>query len=306
MLPARIATSISAHDAAAASNERNLIRRKPPSQWSAYEYYQAGLEAAHRMSGGSIPKAEEMYNQSLEIDPNFARAHLGLAWANFQKLLFGGAPPEQALAKMLQEATIAANLDPQDGETHAALASAYSLMHDDTKMDIETDRALILAPNNADILLLTSYFLVQQGKADAAVANINRALSLNPAYPFWYTTTLYAALFYAGDFQRSYEFAKEAFKAAPVNNDFIAMNASYLGKTEEAEEARKGLMAIDPEWSAERLLTNFGNFRGEKEVQRLVMGAKQAGLRLCMPKEEVAAKPEAIHIKECDELRSKG
>ena len=302
----RIATSIVAHDAVASDSERSLIRRKPPQQWSAYDAYQAGLEASHHMSIETTPKAEEMFKQALAIDPNFARAHLGLDWVKFLELMYGNEFPETALPKMLEEAKAAEVLDPDDGEAHAALAQAYSLMQDRSKMESEASRALTLAPNNADILVMTSTFLIQSGRTDEAASNIKRALDLNPNYPFWYNTTLFAAYFYTGDFAKSYEFAKQAAKAAPVNSDFLAMSAAYLGKTDESVEARKALLAIDPVWSAERLLTNFGNFSRDREVERLTTGATKAGLRVCLTKEELAAMPNAVHIKSCDSDRASG
>ncbi len=299
----RIATSILSHDAAVANSERSLIRRKPPQQWSAYDAYQAGLEASHKMSAADLPKAEEMFSKAIAIDPNFARAHLGLAWLNLLKLLFGNGAPDVALAKMLTEATKAAALDPDDGEAHAALAQVYSLLHDQPRMAAEVDRALNLAPNNADILVLTSAFLLQTDRAELAMNNISRALKLNPNYPFWYNTTLFADYFYAGNFAKSYDYAREAAKTATVNTDFLAMITAQLGKTEESAQARNALMKTDPAWSVERLLTNFGNYSGPRELDNLVTGATKAGLRICLTKDELVTLPNAIQIKQCEDLR---
>ena len=301
----RIATSITGHDEAAATNERILIRRNPPQTWSAYDAYQVGLEALHHMSPATLPKAEEMFLRSLTIDPNFARAHVALAWANLLKVLYGLESPDTALPKMLSEAKAAESLDHDDGEAHVALAQAYSLSHDQSKMTAETARALTLAPNNADILVMTSVPLLQSGQSEQAVANLSKALSLNPNYPFWYNTTLYTAYFYAGDFAKSYEFAKEAAKSAPVNGEFLAMDAAYLGKTAEAEQARQALLKTDPDWSAEKLLTNFGTFNGSRELDILTVGATKAGIRLCLTNDEIKAIPNAVHLPICDAERKK-
>ncbi|MDE2384260.1 MAG: winged helix-turn-helix domain-containing protein [Alphaproteobacteria bacterium] len=301
----RIATSVMGHDAAAAHSERNLIRRKPPQEWSAYDAYQVGLEASHHMSKESVPKAEEMFTKAIAIDPNFARAHVGLAWVNLLKLLYGNEPPETAMPKMVEEANTAVTLDPDDGEAHAAMAQVYSLLHDQSKMASEAEQALSLAPNNADILLITSPFMMQAGKADLALKNVDKALSLNPTYPFWYNTTLYPVLFYGGDFARSFDFAKLSARAAPVNNEFLAMDAAYLGKMDEAAQYKKALGVIDPTWSAEKLLTNFGTFSGAEQLERLVTGVQKAGLRLCMTKDELAQMPGAVHLPACDTERTK-
>jgi hypothetical protein len=113
-------------------------------------------------------------------------------------------------------------------------------------------------------------------------------------------------LFYAGDFERSLKYAREAAKVAPVNGDFLAMASASLDRTDEAAQATKALLEMDPQWSAERLLTNFGSLSGDVELARLTTGARKAGLRLCLSKEELTSLPTAIHIKDCDEQRAKG
>jgi TolB-like protein/Tfp pilus assembly protein PilF len=302
----RIATSVLSHDGVAANNVRGLIRRKPSQLWGAYDAYQAGLEASHQMSPDYIKTADEMFAKSLAIDPNFARAHVGLAWNSLLKILFGEDKDGTAFATMMAEAKRGVELDPDDGEAHAVLAQAYSLQHDQTKMLIEAQKALKLAPANADILVITSMFLVQAGQSDVAMTNIDKALRLNPNYPYWYTSSLYPALFYAGDYARSMAFAKEAAKAAPVNSDFLAMNASYLNQPAELKAAKLALAAVDPLWSAERLLTVFGGLQGSAELERLVTGAQKAGLRVCMTKDELAAMPNAVHIASCDVAGARG
>jgi Tfp pilus assembly protein PilF len=300
----RIANTLAGHDQIVSTDQRAVIRRKPPSSWSAYDAYQAGLEASHQMNNEFVPQAEAMFSRSLEIDPNFARAHVGMAWVHFLKILFGPTPPEVSLPSMVASAQKAVALDPDDGEAHAVLAQAYLLLKDTDNMEVEANRALALAPGNADILVITSLQLAQAGHSDQALANVDKALSLNPAYPFWYNTTLYATLFYAGDFGRSYAFGKEAAKAAPVNSDFLAMDAAMLGRKEEAAMARAALGSIDPDWSVERLLTNFGNLKGETERNRLLTAATRAGLRICLTKPEIATLANAVTLPQCDAERA--
>ena len=172
-------------------------------------------------------------------------------------------------------------------------------------MTAEVDRALNLAPNNADILVLTSPFLLQIDRAELALKNVSRALKLNPNYPFWYNTTLYTDYFYAGDFAKAYDYAREAAKSAAVNTDFLAMITAQLGKQEEAAQAKNALQKSDPAWSVERLLTNFGDYTGVSERSNLVTGATKAGLRVCMSKPELAEMPNAIQLQQCQDERAK-
>jgi len=67
-----------------AETERALL--KPPAAWEAYEYYLRGTEAfflhVTRRTKGSLDDARRLLEQSLAIDPNYARAAAMLSWTH--------------------------------------------------------------------------------------------------------------------------------------------------------------------------------------------------------------------------------
>jgi tetratricopeptide (TPR) repeat protein len=122
----KIAATLTGYEGAVAEAERSLIRRKPPSDLTAYEFYLLGMEAKHGGGAGGISKkgleeAERLFRKALEIDPQLARAYVGLVWVQFYLIDLGLAPSvEEALSKMMEAAERAVQLDTNDGEAMMA------------------------------------------------------------------------------------------------------------------------------------------------------------------------------------------
>src|SRR5262249_58472591 len=73
---------------------RAIIWRKPPSDLTAYESYLLGMAAKHGGASGGVTKegldeAERLFRNALEIDPQLARAYVGLTYVYAYRLEFG-------------------------------------------------------------------------------------------------------------------------------------------------------------------------------------------------------------------------
>ena len=125
----KIAATLTGYEGAVAEAERSLIRRKPPSDLTAYDTYLLGMEAKHKgFTKEGLDEGERLFRKALEIDPHLARAYFGLVWVQFYLIDLGLAPSvEEALAKMMEAAEKAVELDPDDGETHLALGDGLRL-----------------------------------------------------------------------------------------------------------------------------------------------------------------------------------
>ena len=76
----KIAGTLTGYEGAVAEAERSLIRRKPPSDLTAYETYLLGMEAKHKVTKEGLDEGERLFRKALEIDPQLARAYVGLAY----------------------------------------------------------------------------------------------------------------------------------------------------------------------------------------------------------------------------------
>jgi TolB-like protein len=147
----------------------------------AYEAYLKGSQYWIKMTPGDLDTAEGYFNVALHKDPDFAAAYTGMAWVWACRNQMGYAPPGEAVPRMREAALKAISLDDTLAESHYALA-ALKTWHD---WDLpgaarEWERAVELDPNFADGVAMYSHFLTIMGRTDEAMAQVDRALSLDP------------------------------------------------------------------------------------------------------------------------------
>ena len=170
----KIAATLTGYEGAVAEAERSLIRRKPPSDLTAYEIYLLAMEAKHGGASGGVTKegleeAERLFLKALEIDPQLARAHVGLAYIYEYRIDFGLGTVADNLAKLMETARDAVRLDPNDGETQLVLGHAFAYQGMADQALDQFAKAEALAPSNADLLILIAWLLPQLGQPERAV-----------------------------------------------------------------------------------------------------------------------------------------
>ena len=121
-----IAATLTGYEGAVAEAERSLIRRKPPTDLTAYETYLLGMEAKHKVTKEGLDEGERLFRKALEIDPQLARAYVGLAAVYEYRLEFGLGTVTDNSAKQMEAARNAVRLDPNDGETQLVLGHAFA------------------------------------------------------------------------------------------------------------------------------------------------------------------------------------
>jgi TolB-like protein/Tfp pilus assembly protein PilF len=286
----RIAATLIGYQGAVAEAERSLLRRKPPASLTAYDTYLLGIEAKHRVTRESLIEAESLFRRAIEIDPQFARAYCGLATVQYYLIDLGLAPSvEAAVQKMTEAAERAVELDPNDGLTHQVLGMAYGYQGKPEQSLAELNRAEVLAPSDADLLLSVAWSLPAFGEPARAVSLANRALKLNPHYPDWYNQGLSVVYFFGEQYDKS---------------AFVAIAYAYLGRTGDAGAAAANVMKLDPVWNAERYLSEAGGY-AEKEAELFVDGARKAGLPDCVLPDKLKDMPNFIRVRSCDQRRAR-
>jgi TolB-like protein/predicted Ser/Thr protein kinase len=154
----------------------------------AYEYYMKGMYRFDQRVG--LSKAEtgamiDLFKQAIEADPNFALAHAQLG-STYLLLAVFKEPTEPKWAELANtEINQAQALDPQLAEIHIA---RYQLLHSiygnfDAEAAVrEVLAAQQLNPNigHADL----GYLYLHMGLEDLALAELHRALELDPTSAF--------------------------------------------------------------------------------------------------------------------------
>ncbi|MCG3202026.1 MAG: hypothetical protein NFCOHLIN_01899 [Gammaproteobacteria bacterium] len=300
----RIAATLGGYEGAVAEAERTLIRRKPPANLSAFDTYLLAMEAKHKVTKESLIEAEGLFHKALELDPQLARAYVGLVDVYFYLIDLGLAPSvEEARSKQMEAAEKAVALDPDDGKTHLALGITYAYHGKLDQAAAEIARAETLAPSDADVLLIIAWTIPALGESGRAVSLAERALMLNPHYPDWYNQGLRLAFFFGGQFEKSVKYGLLVKEPLALDHAFLAMAYAYLDRAADAAAAAAKVMALDPGWTAERYLSEAGGY-AEREAELFVDGARRAGLSDCVPADKLKDMPHLIRVKSCDRQRA--
>ena len=168
--------------------ETKRLAATRPVNPEAYEAYLKGRFHSYRQSPEHLEKALEYFELALEKDPNYALAYAGIADTRFARALRGLVPPREALPTSKAAALKAMELDDTLAEAHGVLAGhKYWYEWDWAGAETEFRRAIELDPNYADARVFYSRFLSAMRRPEEAIAEIGRALELDPfSYLFQY------------------------------------------------------------------------------------------------------------------------
>ncbi len=147
----------------------------------AYQSYLKGRYYWSKKTDESLKKGLEYFKQSLDQDPTFALAYVGMA---DDYMMMGGeyyvlaSSEVRPLAKA--SALRALELDPNLGEAHTSLALWNFHQFDWTTAEEEFKHALVLAPNYAPAHHWYAHLLSSERRFDEALNHIRRAQELDP------------------------------------------------------------------------------------------------------------------------------
>jgi len=228
--------------------ERRAISSQPTTNTEAHQLYLRGRFCWNKWMGASMPapefdKSRQYYEQAIELDPNYALAYAGLADFYGFAFGFGLLPPEEKWAKAQEDnAKKALELDPTLGEAYNSLASDKLYVHRDwPAAERNFRRGLELSPNFAEMHAHYGFCLVLFGRNEEALAEMQRALDLDPLSPrFGFSS---ARLFFC---MRQYDAALDQFRKTLELDPGSAFAHEFLGNAYEKKQMQKEAIA---EWS---------------------------------------------------------
>src|SRR5438477_2387314 len=155
----------------------------------AYRLYLQGMHRLGKRTPADAKKAGEVLEQSLRLDPKYARAWAGLALAyknvatfRAQEPKFAGSKAQEEYKKSLEAIDTALALDENLADAHCALCvhkMAYEYDFDGAER--ECKRATELDPNSSQAHSVYSRYLNCRGRFDEGIAEIKTAIDLEPA-----------------------------------------------------------------------------------------------------------------------------
>jgi TolB-like protein/Tfp pilus assembly protein PilF len=147
----------------------------------AYEAYTQGRLHWYKLTPQDLGTALQYFESALEIDSNYALAHVGVALVWVGRNQRNLAPRDQAVSLANAAADKALELDNTLAEAHYALALIRAWSEWDWEgAETAFQRANELNPNFPDVHAYYSQFLSHMGCSDKALLHIERAIELDP------------------------------------------------------------------------------------------------------------------------------
>jgi TolB-like protein/Flp pilus assembly protein TadD len=161
--------------------QKESLKKNETSNPEAFQLYLKGLYYWNKRSDAGIRKGIEYFQQSIEKDPNYAMAYVGLADSYDILPLFSFAEPNEVVPKGKAAAYKALQIDEKNAEAHASLGNALQLYDwNFPESEKEYKRAISLNPNYATAHHFYSELLVALNRNEEAIDEIKRALNLDP------------------------------------------------------------------------------------------------------------------------------
>jgi TolB-like protein/Tfp pilus assembly protein PilF len=212
---------------------RDLAKRKQTSNITAYDRVLLGNERWRRLTRQDLAEALGHFRNAVALDPNYARAHAGIAWARVCNL-FLEATNATSLDEALRHIELALDIDDGDAWSHAVFGQLLFLLRRDDEAEIHFRRAIALNPNDADVAAVFANILVYWGRWREALSWMDTAKRLNPLPPNLYHWYHALALYSGREYEQAIRALKEIRSLDRWSHGLLAASYAQLGRFDEA------------------------------------------------------------------------
>jgi adenylate cyclase len=277
-----IVTILAAHVRIA---ETERTRTKPPNSWQAYDYYLQAVEASVSFSSArnvaNDEVARRLLQQSLAIDPNYARSYARLAhtcagsWVNPAHADF---LKPAALEEAHNFARKAVQLDRKLPQAHVALGwvLAYKQQHDASIVAFE--KAASLNPNYVNWRF--GMALIFAGASKRAIEVVHGYMRLDPFYVPYASLVLAYAHYMLEQYPQALSPLRDFVAQAPTwwaGRSLLAATLARMGQLDEARAEAAEALRLAPNFTISRFRPLFG-LKYARDEKHLFEGLRMAGL----------------------------
>jgi adenylate cyclase len=237
--------------------ELRRVLRKRPESLDAYEHVLRGLDLYYRFEDDQFQQALTMFERAMEIDPTYAAAH-ALA-ADWHTVRIGQGRSADSIVEYREVerlSKLALTLDRFDPRALSLCGHVRAFSFRDFEHAVELfDRALAANPSSSIAWLRSSPTFSYMGETREARRRADIGLRLSPydAHVFYTYSIIALSSYAAGDYADAVQWARKSHVLNPqftANMRFLTAGLAAAGHLEEARNAGRELLAVDPTFTA--------------------------------------------------------
>jgi TolB-like protein/class 3 adenylate cyclase/cytochrome c-type biogenesis protein CcmH/NrfG len=229
--------------------EAKYMEQKGTNNPEAWTLFMRGRELARQYTKETNVQARELFEQAIQLDPQFARAYANLSAIHRFDWNYGwSADPVASEQRAFDLAQQSVSLDPSLPYGHQQLAYLYVYRGQHEQALAEAQQAVALGgPSYTDGAAVLAQILIYAGQPDQAIPLMEEAIRLDPKSPAYYFYHLGQAYYV----MRQYEQAEQNLQAAlrigpnfrPARNYLVAVY-SEVGRDTEAQAEMTTLLSM--------------------------------------------------------------
>jgi len=262
--------------------------RKRTENMSAYDCLLRGNRHFHRVTYEDLLEAKRLYQQAIDLDPQFALAYSRLA-ASDNVIAGMGMGTDDTYSETLKTVQRALALDSDDNWSRLTLGWTLLRRQRFDESEEQFERALALNRNDAGCMSWVALGFVMLGRTEEAFDLISKATRLNPLHPNSYHLVLGNAAYFTGRYEDAIREFRRGGEYGIWHHANLAAAYGQAGRIEESQaeavifvEARRKQFATRgtplPASDLELVTERIERFRRQVDQDRYLDGLRKAGL----------------------------
>ena len=231
-------------------------------------------------------KSRKMFEEVIDLDPNYPRPYIYLGWTHMLDGMFGWSKSrEESLAYAENLAPKALELDDSLGMPHRLLADIYRTRRQWDDALAEAEQA-VSKDANSMTMFGVALTLDKVGRHEESIAWFEKILRLDPYPPVYFLVDSGIAYFMAERYEDAlakFKLVIERAEEGEYNLKFahrsLAATYSMLGQEEKARHHAAQLLRLDPKFSLERFANWFRpTYKNRADVDPYISALRKAGI----------------------------
>lgn len=208
-----------------------------------------GVDLLKRSTDADVDASRSFFEQAIEADPASPWGYLGMGFYYRYKSNFATEAAAKETALHLAEQMANASIDraPDNYLTHYLSARLYVQRGDMQAAMLKFRQASALNPSASNVLVGGASAFLYVGQNDQALADIRRAMEIDPLHPDWYHWQLGWALWQTNECEAAHQsFVRMNIVPAMAHRMWAAIHICR-GKIDAARETLQVFMKVRPE-----------------------------------------------------------